>query len=165
MTSTSADNYFFGQNIATHNISIISGQCESLKSSASTETTGVETPELSMVLEKAAGMRLLLLKYCNWISNVVGFQLYYYFFNCIFSCSSFVIKWILITWSPFDWLWIQRDISGGFCVRIIKIDFGWGKGKFSLKANEIFKNIISWIVQLQNYQGSDRTNFWLWWIF
>ena len=89
MTSTSADNYYFGQNIATHNISIISGQCESLKSSASTETTGVETPELSMVLEKAAGMRLLLLKYCNWISNVVGFQLYYYFFNCIFFLQFF----------------------------------------------------------------------------
>ena len=136
-----------GLNIGTHNISIISGQCESLKSSASTETTGVETPELSMVLEKAAGMRLLFLKYCNrWLAIVLLFlQLYF------FSCSSFVIKWILITWSPFDWLWIQRDISGGFCVRIIEIDFGWGKGKFSLKANEIFKNIISWIVQLQYY--------------
>ena len=103
MTSTSADNYFFGQNIATHNISIISGQCESLKSSASTETTGVETPELSMVLEKAAGMRLLLLKYCNWILNVVGFQLYYYFFNCIFflavllSSSEFSLLGVLLT--------------------------------------------------------------------
>ena len=31
------------------------GQCDSLKSSASTETTGLETPELSMVLEKASG--------------------------------------------------------------------------------------------------------------
>ena len=33
----------------------IRGQCDSLKSSASTETTGIETPELSMVLEKASG--------------------------------------------------------------------------------------------------------------
>ena len=83
---------FLGYVIATHNLSIISGQCESLKSSASTETTGVETPELSMVLEKAAGMRLLLLKYCNWTLNVVGFQLYYYSSIVFFSCSSFVVK-------------------------------------------------------------------------
>ena len=105
-----------------------------------------------MVLEKAAGMRLLLLKYCNWTLNVVGFQLYYYSSIVFFSCSSFVVKWIFITWRPFNWLWIQRDISGGFCVRIIKIDFGWGKGKLSLKANKIFKNHISWVVHVINDQ-------------
>ena len=39
----------------------IRGQCDSLKSSASTETTGIESPELSMVLEKAAGERIYIL--------------------------------------------------------------------------------------------------------
>ena len=42
-------------------VSFIRGQCDSLKSSASTETTGVETPELSMVLEKASGEKILIL--------------------------------------------------------------------------------------------------------
>ena len=37
----------------------IRGQCDSLKSSASTETTGIETPELSMVLEKASGKLMI----------------------------------------------------------------------------------------------------------
>ena len=37
------------------NVIVPSAQCDSLRSSASTETTGIETPELSMVLEKAAG--------------------------------------------------------------------------------------------------------------
>ena len=56
-----------------------------------------------MVLEKAAGMRLLLLKCCNWTLNVVGFQLYYYFFNCIFflavllSSSEFSLLGVLLT--------------------------------------------------------------------
>ena len=38
----------------------IRGQCDSLKSSASTETTGIETPELSMVLEKASGKQIII---------------------------------------------------------------------------------------------------------
>ena len=38
----------------------IRGQCDSLKSSASTETTGIETPELSMVLEKASGKLMII---------------------------------------------------------------------------------------------------------
>ena len=42
-------------------VSFNRGQCDSLKSSASTETTGVETPELSMVLEKASGEKILIL--------------------------------------------------------------------------------------------------------
>ena len=47
------------------------GQCDSLKSSASTETTGLETPELSMVLEKAAGT----------ITIIFNIYIYIYIYN------------------------------------------------------------------------------------
>ena len=60
------------------------GQCDSLKSSASTETTGLETPELSMVLEKAAG------------TITIIFNIYIYIY--IYIIRTFYIIILIIHW-------------------------------------------------------------------
>lgn len=55
-----------------------------------------------MVLEKAAGMRLVLLKYCDWILNVVGFctiisSIVFFFLAVLLSSSEFSLLGVLLT--------------------------------------------------------------------